>query len=83
MLIYSIINITLGALSFLMLLPGAFFWFGFAFAAISLIMGTMSKKSPLKSRQICGFVGIALSVLGALSYIIIMYFAGFRYVEIL
>ena len=81
--IWSAVNVALGALTFLILLPGAFFWIGFACAAAALILGTKSKKSPLKSKQICAVAGISLAVAGAICLIIVMYSAGYRYVEIL
>ena len=79
----SALNIILGLFSFIILLPGAGFWFGISFAAVSVILGATGKKSPTKSRQICGIFGIILAVAAAVSYVIIMYTAGYRYIEIL
>ena len=81
--IVSALNILLGGLAFLMVLPGAYFWIGFVGAVLALILGTLAKKSPLKSKRICGIVGISLAVAGALVYVILMFAAGYRYVEIL
>jgi len=81
--IFSAINIILGALSFLMALPGAFFWIGFSCAVIALILGTIGKKSPVKSKQICSVIGIILAVAGAIIFVASMYISGYHYVEIL
>ena len=79
----SIINIFLGALSFLMIFSGAYFWIGLPCALAALILGAMGKKSPEKGRQICSIIGIILAVAGAASFVITMYLAGYRYMEIL
>ena len=79
----SALNIIFGALSFFMMLPGAFFWIGLSCAIVALVLGTMGRKSPIKVRQICAVIGIILSIAGAASYIAMMYLSGYRYTEIL
>jgi len=81
--VWSAMNVALGALSFLMLLPGAFFWGGFACAVAALVLGTIGKKSPVKSKQVCSVIGMALAIAGAAFFVFDMYGAGYRYVEIL
>ncbi len=81
--VWSGINVALGALSFLLLLGGAFFWAGFICAVLALILGTAGKKSPVKSKQVCAVLGIALAVAGAAVFVFSLYAAGVRYTEIL
>jgi len=80
---WSALNVALGALSFLMLLPGAFFWAGLVCAGAALILGSKGRKSNVRSKEICSVTGIVLAVAGAASFIVLMYSAGYRYVEIL
>ena len=77
------LNIILGLLSFLIILPGVFFWVGFACAVASLILGTIGKKKPDKKRRTCAVIGIALALAAAIVFVIMMYLAGYSYVEIL
>ena len=79
----SALNVVFGALSFLMMLPGAYFWVGLPCALAALILGAAGRKNPAKSRQACSIIGIILAVAGAASFIIAMYLAGYRYTEIL
>jgi hypothetical protein len=81
--IWSSLNVALGALSFLMLLSGMIFWVGFACAAAALILGTIGKKSPLRSKRVCAVLGIILAVAGAAFFVAVLYSAGIRYKEIL
>lgn len=81
--LWSGLTVALGALSFLMLLPGAFFWVGLGCAVAALVLGTIGRKSPVKSKQICSVTGILLAVAGAAVFVFGMYGAGYRYVEIL
>ncbi|MGI6152452.1 MAG: hypothetical protein ACOYJB_01280 [Christensenellaceae bacterium] len=83
MYIWSGVNVALGALSFLMLAPGAFFWIGFACAIVSLVLGTIGKKSPIKSKQVCSILGIVLAVAGAACFVFFMHGEGYKYIEIL
>lgn len=81
--LWCVLNIILGILSFLIILPGPFFWVGFSCAAASLILGTIGKKRPEKNRQICAIVGIVLALAAAIVFVVTMYVAGYGYVEIL
>jgi len=81
--IWSALNVALGALAFLMLLPGAFFWVGFACAVAALVLGTIGKKSPVKSKQVCSVLGIIFAIAGAAVFVLSMYGAGFRYFDTL
>lgn len=77
------LNIILGICSFLIIFPGPFFWIGFSCAAASLVLGTIGKKKKEKSRQICAVAGIILALAAAAVFVVTMYAAGYRYVEIL
>lgn len=77
------LNIICGILSFLIILPAPFFWIGFPCAVASLILGTIGKKKKEKARQTCAVVGIALALAAAIIFVIMMYLAGYSYVEIL
>ncbi len=81
--IWSALNVVLGAMSFLMVLSGIYFWIGAVSAVAALVLGTIGKKSPVKSKQICSVIGIILAVCGAAAFVFGMYSDGYRYIEIL
>lgn len=80
---WSGLNIALGALGFLMLMEGTFFWIGLGCAVAALVLGTVGKKSDIKSKRICSLVGILLAVLSAVFYALITIAGGREFTLVL
>ncbi len=57
-------SILLGALSFLMLLPGFVWWVGLACALAAVILGRRRMRQPARLDQICGIIATVLALLG-------------------
>lgn len=64
----------LGALGFMLLLPGAFWWAGFGCAALAIILGWRGIKQPGRFEQAASLAGISLALLFALGYILVAFF---------
>lgn len=65
----SVLCAVLGALSFLMLLPGLFWWAGLLCAVAAVLIGRRRMLQPARADQILAISGTVLAVLGAGSYL--------------
>lgn len=78
MQIWSFLGIALGALSFLVLADGNLRWIGIGCAIGALVLGTLGKKSPVRTKVLLSLVTIALAVCAAISFVILATSRGLR-----
>lgn len=66
----SVLYSILGALSFLMLLPGLVWWAGLFCAFGAVVFGSRNMRQPGRFGQITGICAVVLAILGTGTFIV-------------
>ena len=78
-----ILNLALGALAFVVLIDGVWFWIGFSSAAAALVLARVRRKKQWESSQCGMIISVILPVCAAVSYLIWMMAQGYSMPSIL
>lgn len=66
----SVLNIMLGAMSFMMLLDGAWWYIGIIAAIMALILGWPGRKNRQGEEKKPAIAGVVLAIAGTLAYLV-------------